>query len=157
MSRAITYCMLVGVYFLFACSVTNVEVIAGVVAALVATIAAGLFGAAGVVRFRPRVAEVANMWRIPWDAVKGAAEVFVALARELFTKQGADSFLRAVPFDVGGDDAHSMARRTLALTYTTITPNFIVLGVVHEQSLLLFHQVFPSDVPQVAINLGARP
>ena len=110
-----------------------------------------------MVQFRPRFWEIANAWHIPWDALTGTAEVFAALAKQLFTDSGADNLLQAVSFDVGGDDPHSAARRTLALTYTTITPNFIVLGFVRKQRLLLFHQVFPSKVPEVAINLGARP
>lgn len=63
--------------------------------------------------------------------------MFKALGKQLFTKKGADSLIRAVPFEVGDDDAHSAARRALAVTYTTLTPNFVVLGIAHKQALLL--------------------
>jgi multisubunit Na+/H+ antiporter MnhE subunit len=144
-------------YLLFTSTITKVELLAGLGAAVVATFAAGVFGVACGIGFKPTLREVLEAWRMPYYAFQGTWELFRALAKQLFTSRGADSLLRAVPFDVGGDDPHSVARRTLAVTYTTLTPNFVVLGIVHKQSLMLYHQVLSGDVLQMTINLGARP
>ena len=45
----------------------------------------------------------------------------------------------------------------LEITYTTATPNFVVLGIVREQGIMLFHQVLKGDIIQMTQNLGARP
>ena len=118
------------------------------------------------VKFRPSLRELAQAWRIPWGAVSGTAGVMVALCSNCSRSRGAPSLLVAVPFDVGGDDARSAGRRTLALTYSTITPNSIVLGTVKrgegvadpfETEVLLYLEVHPAPVTQMLKNLGARP
>jgi hypothetical protein len=124
---------------------------------MIATIAATAFGAVAGVRIRPTFREVVQAWRLPWDELRGMLVVLRALGRQLFTRQGAPSLLRAVPFDVGDDDAHSAARRTLAVLYPTLTPDVIVLGVAHKQALLLYHLVSPQPVPAMVTHLGAHP
>ena len=154
---AATYVVLYGGYLLFASTLTKPELFAGLACALVATVAAGVFGTVGIVHFKPTLRELLQAWRLPACAVQGTWQLFKALARQLFTKRGADSAIRSVAFQVGGDDPHSAARRALAVTYTTLTPNFVVLGIAHKQELLLYHQVLPGEVLQMTTNLGARP
>lgn len=156
-SWVITYVVLYGVYLVFVSTLTTPELLAGIVAAAVATIASGVFGTVGVVQFRPTLRDLLQIWRVPYYAVMDTAKVLGSLARQLFTRRGADSLVRAVPFEVGGADDAAAARRALAVTYTTLTPNFIVLGIAHKQALLLFHQIQDDEVPQLTINLGARP
>ena len=69
----------------------------------------------------------------------------------------APSLMLAVPFDMGGDDPESHARRALAVTLTTLTPNAVVLGFVPEPGLMLLHQIMPAKLSRMTINLGARP
>ncbi|HSU68704.1 MAG TPA: hypothetical protein VLJ39_17620 [Tepidisphaeraceae bacterium] len=154
---AVTYVVLYGVYLLFVSTLTKPELFAGLACALVATVASGAFGTIGIVHFRPKLRELLEAWRLPYYAVQGTWELLKALAQQLFTKRGADSLIRAVRFAVGDDDAHSAARRALAVTYTTLTPNFVILGIAHKQSLLLYHQVLAGEVLQMTINLGAEP
>jgi multisubunit Na+/H+ antiporter MnhE subunit len=154
---AVTFIALYGLYLLFVSTLTKPELIAGIFCTLIATLAAGVFGTVGVVHFKPTLREILEAWRLPYYAVQGSWELFKALANQLFRKKGADSLLRAVPFEVGDDDAHSAGRRALAVFYTTLTPNFVVLGIAHKQALLLYHQVLPGKVLQMTINLGARP
>lgn len=156
-SWLITYVVLYGVYLLFVSTLTKPELIAGIAVALIATVATGVFETVGVVHFKPSFRDLLQIWRVPYYAVMDALLVLGALGRQLVTRRGADSLLRAVPFDVGGPDDGSAARRALAVTYTTLTPNFIVLGIAHKQALLLYHQIQPDDVPQMTINLGAEP
>ena len=66
------------------------------------------------------------------------------------------SRLKVVPFDGGGDDLNGSARRTLAISYSTISPNTIVLGIDRERNLLLLHEMVPAETPWIAKQLGAR-
>lgn len=155
---AITFAGLYGIYLLFVSTLTKPELWAGLIAAAIATLASGVFGTIGLVRFKPTFRELLEAWRIPYYAVQGSWELFKALGNQLFTERGAESLIRAVPFAVGeNDDPHAAARRALAVTYTTLTPNFVVLGIAHKQALMLYHQVLPGEVLQMTINLGARP
>lgn len=156
-SWLITYVVLYGVYLLFVSTLTKPELLAGIVMAAIATVASGAFGTVGVVHFRPTLRQLLEAWRLPYYAVQGTWELSKAFAKQLFTKRGAESLIRAVPYEVGDDGAHAAAQRALAVTYTTLTPNFVVLGIAHKQQLLLYHQVLAGEVLQMTINLGARP
>jgi hypothetical protein len=50
-----------------------------------------------------------------------------------------------------------VGRRVLAVGYTTLTPNFVVLGIARKQGLLLYHQVLAGEVLEMTRKLGARP
>ncbi len=157
MTWVVVWLMQLGLWLLFVAKFSLDELLAGMAASAVATIAAAVFEALGLVKFRPILHSLIQAWRIPWYLLSGTGEIFHGLAKQLFTHAGAPSTLRAVPFDVGGDDPESAARRALAVTYTTITPNFIVLGIVAEQGLLLYHQILPGPVLTITKQLGARP
>ena len=59
-------------------------------------------------------------------------------------------------FDPGGSDPESAARRALAIAYTTIPPNFVVLGIDLDKRVMLVHQVSESETPTMTRNLGAK-
>lgn len=144
-------------YLLYAAKLDADELIAAAVAGVLASLATAVFARLGLVHVRPSAADLMQAWRIPGYVVTGTIEVLHGLLQQLFTRTGAPSALRAVRFEAVGDDAHSAARRALALTYTTLTPNFLVLGIVAEQRLLLYHQIQPGEVLLMTRNLGARP
>jgi hypothetical protein len=96
------------------------------------------------------------MLRLPKGVVLGSWQLLYALALQIFTKQGAGSLLRAVPFNVGDDDPKSTARRVLAVVYTTATPNSVVLGIDKKNQSMLYHQVLSSPISQMTKDLGAR-
>jgi hypothetical protein len=156
LSWFITFIVLFGVYLLYVSTLVKIELVAGIVCTIVATVASAIFCAVGIVHFSVTIRQLLEAWRLPGYAVQGSWEVFKALGRQLFTRRGADSLIRAVPFEVGDNEAPSAGRRALAVLYTTATPNFIVLGIAHKQALLLYHQVLPGPVLQMTINLGAQ-
>ena len=106
------------------------------------------------IRFRPTLRDVAQVWRIPWYIVSGLAEIAMVLVKDLFGKR-AESLMRAAPWGPCGDSGHDVALRTLAITFTTIAPNFIIIGIDREQGRMLFHQVQKSSVPVMTQRLGA--
>ena len=153
---AATYAALFGLWLLFTSQVTKPEVCIGLGAAAVGTVGAMLFEAVGLIKFNPRLRDWMQGWRIPWYMLEGTWELLQALCKQLFTKDGTPSIVYAVPFDVGGDDSVSAGRRALAITYTTLTPNFVVVGIVAEQRLLVYHQVIPGPVLEMTKKLGAE-
>lgn len=105
------------------------------------------------VRFRFR--DVAQGWRIPWYLVAGAGEIFLVLMKDVLHLAPAECIYRSVPFRAGGDPPATSARRVLAVSYSTATPNFIVVGIDLKSSQMLFHQIKRSPVHEMTRRLGA--
>lgn len=104
--------------------------------------------------FRPRLSWILQAWREPWYIAQGCSVVlWVFLKHFIWPEQ---SVLREVVFDSGGSDPQSAARRALAITYTTMPPNFVVLSIDLKRNAMLVHQVSQSATPQMTRNLGAR-
>ena len=104
--------------------------------------------------FRPRLMWLLQAWREPWYIVEGCASIFWALFKHFFRPE--PSVLREVVFDPGGADPASAARRALAITYTTVPPNFVVLGIDLDKKVMLVHQVSETETPSMTRNLGAK-
>ena len=133
------------------------EMIAGLVGAGLSILGVAVYARQLRVGFRFRARDLAQIWRIPWYVVQGTWEIYQALFRQLFGA-GADNSVGAVKFDVGEKDSpYSAGRRALAVTYTTITPNSIVLGIVMEEGLLLYSQIKVGPVRPMTRRLGAQP
>jgi multisubunit Na+/H+ antiporter MnhE subunit len=104
--------------------------------------------------FRPRVVWLLQAWREPWYILEGCASIFWAFLKHLFRPE--PSVLREVVFDSGGPDPASAARRALAITYTTVPPNFVVLAIDLDKHIMLVHQVSSTETPTMTSNLGAK-
>jgi hypothetical protein len=118
------------------------------------------FFSIGVIRtlplhFRPSLVNLIQAWRVPWYVVTGAGEMVLVLARDFFGHH-ADSLFRAAPWGPVADTGVDTARRVLAIGYTTIAPNFIIIGIDCKRSQMLFHQVEKSEVPIMTQRLGAE-
>lgn len=96
-------------------------------------------------------------WRIPWYVVSGVYEIIAILVKDLFGVERASSFYRVCGFKTSKSDPRLIARRVFATFYTTMAPNFIVIGIDSHQSRMLFHQLERSSVPGMTKALGARP
>ena len=100
---------------------------------------------------------VVQIWRLPKYIVTGTWEVLAVLGAQIFLRRPAESLFHAVPFDTGADDDESAMRRALAISYTTATPNFVIVGIDREKRLLVYHQIRHSKIPEMTKKLGARP
>jgi hypothetical protein len=96
-----------------------------------------------------REEDFAQGWRIPLYVVSGVYEIIAILAKDLFGVKRADSFYRVSGFRTSNSDPKLIARRVFATFYTTMAPNFIVIGVDYRQSRMLFHQLERSSVPRM--------
>jgi len=153
-----TWVILIGVYLLFTSNLQKPEVYVGIGAAAIAATASAVFESLGVVAFRPRLLDLLRAWRIVGYMFSGSWELLKAMAMQIFTRPGAQSIVFAVPFDLGeDDDPRAAARRALAIIYTTMTPNFVVLGLDRKNRLMLYHQVLSGPVLEITKELGAKP
>jgi multisubunit Na+/H+ antiporter MnhE subunit len=131
------------------------ELLVGIAASIISAVADGVVKAKKFATFYPHLKSMVLVFWEPWYAITGTAAIFAALVKHLMGKKS-EAQLRAVPFDSGGDDPESAARRALAIMYTTIPPNFVVVGIDREKNLMLVHQVSPTPTPLIAKRLGAK-
>lgn len=157
--RFTVYALLLGValdIFWTACvaSFSAHELIVGIPATFL-SVAFCLFTVYKVdVRFRPTLGELAEIWRLPWYTTLDVAQVVWVLMQDLAGKR-APSLFRSAPWCETAETGHGTARRVLATAYTTVSPNFIVVGIDRERGQMLFHQLRATKVPLLAQNLGA--
>lgn len=102
-------------------------------------------------------ADLLTCWRIPWYLLSDSYVIIAVLVKDVAGLEKAGSFYRFAGFKTSKDDPRLVARRILATTYTSATPNSIVIGIDVAQSRMLFHQLKRSKVTQMARKLGAQP
>lgn len=146
-----------GSWVLFVGSFDIPDLLAGIAAAAIAATASQVVWAEDLARLSVQLRPLAQAWRLPEYLVTGTGEILAVLARHVLTRTKAPSLLRAVRYRAVGEDPRSATLRALAIGYTTIAPNFVVLGVDRERGYLLFHQLRRSEIPQMTKNLGAEP
>jgi hypothetical protein len=156
LGAAICFVIHVGLWFLFVDKSSAGEWVLGLASATLATIGVVVFYCCADIRFRPTIPMILEGWRLPGYVISGSWEIFKALAKQLATAKGADSHLAAIPYESCEDNPRAAARRTLEVTYSASTPNFVIVGIVREQGLLLFHQILKGDIRQMTQNLGAK-
>ena len=108
-------------------------------------------------RLEVRWADAAQGWRIPWYVVSKVYQIIVILMKDLFGVKRAGSFYRVSGFKTSKSDPRLIARRVFAIFYTTMAPNFIVIGIDYRQSRMLFHQLERTSVSMMTKELGAQP
>ncbi|HZP62746.1 MAG TPA: hypothetical protein VFB28_04960 [Terriglobales bacterium] len=132
------------------------EILVGLGVAVVGGIALCVVENAADSRFRPRAKDLLQAVYVPWLLVQGTYEILRVALRDLLGGPKAVSAFRIAAFEAGQFcDPEDTARRVLAVVYTTMAPNFIVLGINTPQRQLVFHQIERSGVPQMTKNLGA--
>lgn len=104
--------------------------------------------------FRPR--DLFECWRVPWYILSLVSEITWILVKDILHIAPARNLYRVCGFDASAHDPIRKARAVLAIAYTTVAPNFIVIGVDLATSRMLFHQLAPSPVSRMTKALGAR-
>ncbi|HEY1807203.1 MAG TPA: hypothetical protein VGG42_01515 [Acidobacteriaceae bacterium] len=105
-------------------------------------------------KFRPTLAELAEVWRLPLYAAVDLTQIVWVLLKDLAGRP-APSLFRSVPWRENAATGRATARRVLATSYTTVSPNFIVLGIDCQQGQILFHQLTEAPVPAMTQRFGA--
>ena len=91
--------------------------------------------------------------RLPGDIAIGLAKVLVVLAKDLIGIRAESLFL--VRRYSAGQDPGASGRPVLAVLYTSMSPNIIVLSIDATQHRMLYHQFDNSDLSRMTKNLGA--
>jgi hypothetical protein len=152
----VQWVLMTALWFAFVAKVEVGEALVGVLAAALAATADALIRQGRFAKFDPAPRWLAEVWREPGYVISGTAVIFWVLLRRLVLGKEPESVLRSISFDAGGPTARSAARRALAITLTTIPPNFIVIGIDRKDKSMLVHQVQESGVPEITKRLGAK-
>lgn len=146
----VSYCL----WLLFVNTTMIHELWMAAMASVLTATAAELVRSHKFASFRPRLWWLIQAWREPWYILEGCASILWAFLKHFFKPE--PSVLRQVVFDAGGSDPQSAARRALAITYTTMPPNFVVLGIDLDKNVMVVHQVTETETPTMTSNLGAK-
>lgn len=105
-------------------------------------------------QFRPTLGEIAQIWRLPGYI---AVDLFLITGVLLLDLAGrrAPSLFRSAPWGPVENNGRDTAKRALAVAYTTVSPNCIVVGIDCKRRQILFHQLKETAVPTLLRNLGA--
>ena len=79
--------------------------------------------------------------RIPLKIFSDCGWVLLALWRYAAYRSPIEGRIVSVPFDPGGEDAFSAARRALVLALVSLTPNTVSITVDREKQTILVHQL----------------
>lgn len=138
---------LAGVYLLVVGAPGWGEVSASLAVALPATVAMRAVAGGLPSGFAPRVAWLGRLAGLPGRALRDCGVVLGAIARGVASGRGVSGAFRAVPFDPGGEDARSEARRAIVVAAASVAPNGYVVAIDREAGRVLFHQLVPTPGP----------
>ncbi len=145
-----------GLWILFVASVHLREMLLGLLTTLAATVFCVFVWRSRQRHLKLRVRDVAQCWRIPWLLLSDAGVITWVLFKDLLHISPAKSLYRVTGFESSRNDPVAMARQVLAVAYTTVSPNSIVLGIDENSRRMLFHQLERSEVSKMTLNLGAK-
>jgi multisubunit Na+/H+ antiporter MnhE subunit len=133
------------------------ELLLGVIATLAATLGLFIINRQYPAKFSPTLREVLSLWYVPWYLVSDTWKIIAVAGKDLLGIKRAQSLFRTVQFDAGTkDDTSAVARRVLAVVYTTMTPGTVVLGINVSDQKMLLHELVSSPLPKMTRDLGAR-
>jgi multisubunit Na+/H+ antiporter MnhE subunit len=136
-------------WLLFVGKFTWHELLVGIGAAALSTFVLWLVTIRSAVKFAPTLPWIRQIWRVPWLMGRDCWLLVRHLLAQLCLGKEHGGTFRVLRFPGGADDAPSTARRVLAVTYSTLPPNAIVIDIDREANYMLLHQLekdAPSDL-----------
>lgn len=149
----VEYVYLIGLWMGFVSKLERSEFYAGLVVALIGTVADAIVKKEGTGHFRPQLRWLLLAFLEPWYVLKGlatAVQVFPAATK------GEHSQFKAVPFDAGERDAQSATRRALATMLLTIPADSVVVGIDGHNGLMLLHTLKSQPATKLEAALGVQ-
>ena len=171
--RVLLWIVFTGVYMLLISKMDPLEWLLGSVVSILCVLGVEAYLHTGLVYFRPRWKDLLQIRHLPVDMLSGTAQTLHALWNQLFAHGRGLGDVKATRYRLGGLNPESAARRALTISYSTATPNSIVLGFwpdpsmttsfhaelagpTVEYGLMLYHQVLPVPTRQWMRELGAE-
>jgi hypothetical protein len=105
--------------------------------------------------FKPTLRDLVQVWRLPWYVVTDLVRVMWILVRDCAGHPAPSHFFSA-PWYAVANTGRDTARRALAVAYTTVSPNCIVIGIDCGRRQILVHQLEPSGISRMTRNLGGE-
>ncbi len=132
------------------------EMLVGGASCAVALVAVRAFLLQNRIRFAMRWRFLVEAIHVPKQLVSDTGLLLLVVLRRASGRRGRSGIM-GVAFRRGGDTPPSRARRALAITSLTVTPNTLVLGIAEEEQPFLYHTMVPKPLPAFLIRLGAEP
>lgn len=153
----IQWAVLAGAWLVFVGTFDAAESYVGAIVAALGAVASNVVLERRIVAFyvRPRLLLIGA--RIFRDVAADTLVVLAVLAERMLGAREPAAKLVAVPFGACGDDKRSAARRAMAIAFTTIAPNSLVLGIDRERRRAVFHQLRDAPTPPPLVELGGPP
>jgi multisubunit Na+/H+ antiporter MnhE subunit len=140
---ALTWLALVGLWMVLSGDLVLSELVVGMVAAAISTIAFEVVRRRRLVRFRPRARWIWRAWRLPIRMFTEGWMVSWAALAGLIRRRPVRGRFREVPFPTGGTDPRSSARRTLVTLAVSLPANSYVVDLDTDNDTLLIHELVP--------------
>lgn len=140
--------VLAALYLILVDTTVQPEVIAGILtAAFSALVVVGAIILERV-QFKPKLRwYLMLLRRLPAKVLTDSSLVFLALWRSIVRREEVAGEFYIVPFNGGGDDAHSAARRALVIAGLSLPPNSYVVALDANAGHLIVHQLVEGKKP----------
>ncbi len=125
----ITFLVLAIGWIYFVGSVHLHEMMLGAVVVALSTAFCWLIFKSQTLPFDVRGRDLLQVWRVPGEIVKDSISLIAALLRDLFGGERIGSFYRVCGFKSSKRDPILVGRSALAVMYSTMSPNMIVIGI----------------------------
>jgi hypothetical protein len=106
------------------------------------------------IRFQPTLRDLFQAWHLIKDVPIDIARILWVLVLDVAGRR-AESLFRAAPWREAKATPHGTAVRALAVGYTTVSPNCVVIGIDCGRGKIFFHQLRASPLSRMTRNLGA--
>lgn len=146
--------ILIPLWLIFAGKLSWSELAIALVSASLAASVTEVIRSIGFARFYPRLHWLIYVGRVPADVLVDCSILIAVLARRILDKRQERSFFETVPFHSGGADARSAARRAMAITVGTLSPNTYVVDIEPHNDFALLHQLRAARSPSFLHKVG---
>jgi multisubunit Na+/H+ antiporter MnhE subunit len=148
--------VLIPVWFILVGTINLPELVVGCVAATTAATVTEVTRSIGFARFYPHLHWFIGVWRVPGQILVDCGILVVVLAERIMRKRKERGFLRKLPFNSGGTGGRSAARRALAITVGTLSPNTCVLDIEPYHNFVLLHQIQAGQSLRFILDVESR-
>jgi multisubunit Na+/H+ antiporter MnhE subunit len=141
-----------GLWFVFVYQLSLMELLAGAAVAAITVVASEISLRAIPLDFKPEARWLVGVFTLPVIVVKDMV-VLVRVLGRLVAGQKIHSLFQVTHFDASVEGSRASAKRVLAVAFTTVSPNSIVLGIDRKSGLLLFHELEKTPLPRIIQEL----
>ena len=141
LSLVVWWALLVLLWLAYVGTLAGTEVVAGLVAALIAAVALEAVRTQGLLHFRTDRVWLVRAWKAPAQIVYDFVLLTWLLARALARRRRVAGEFLSVPFPAGDARAQYAWRRAWVTTLGTMSPNVLVVDLDAEQKTALLHSL----------------